>query len=447
VNTNGWTLGGGIENFRIEGSNSVTPILQGYNLTCSGGGGISPLATVTITNHGLNNGDCIFITYINQIDYMGAYPVTVVDSNTVSYPLRVLANPTTPATFLSHAYAVIYKASVGLHCVGVRNYHLRNISVGNTMVGYNIQAGVTVDWDNIRMSKYEEPGSVWHPNPSYGISPECGMIIGARSGNDNDSTTCQTFRNLVIECVGDVNGVGLMINKAYSISIDTGTVESGSGDGLWLNGATASNFKAFDIEAQSNGRWGVYLGAAYQIQFDSCSLQSPMSISGGSGNSFSGCYIYSYVTNSGSATLFQNNNLLNSSAIIDSGSETKRLGNFDNTLQLLMPNVIGGNVYFNGILTATNGVTSFSRNLVAPVAISVTATPFNFTNSSAGGTGGTNNINVFVDGSGVTGSVGLNGTTIFSALVGADATVPLQPGEYVTITYSVGTPVMKWKPF
>ena len=29
----------------------------------------------------------------------------------------------------------------------------------------------------------------------------------------------------------------------------------------------------------------------------------------------------------------------------------------------------------------------------------------------------------------------------------ADATVPLQPGEYVTVTYSVGTPVMTWKPF
>lgn len=98
-------------------------------------------------------------------------------------------------------------------------------------------------------------------------------------------------------------------------------------------------------------------------------------------------------------------------------------------------------------VTATNGFASTSRNLKAPVSISVTGSPLNFTNSSAGGTGGTNNVFVFIDGSGVTGSVALNGTTIFSALVGADATVPLQPGEYITCTYSLGTPVLTWKPF
>ena len=32
-------------------------------------------------------------------------------------------------------------------------------------------------------------------------------------------------------------------------------------------------------------------------------------------------------------------------------------------------------------------------------------------------------------------------------MLGPDATAPLQPGEDVTVTYSVGTPVMTWKPF
>ena len=105
------------------------------------------------------------------------------------------------------------------------------------------------------------------------------------------------------------------------------------------------------------------------------------------------------------------------------------------------------NFIAGGTLTATNGVASNSRRLLAPVSISVTGSPFKWTNSVAGGSGGTNNVYVFIDGSGVTGSIGLNGTTIFSALAGADATVPLQPGEYVTVTYSIGTPVMFWKPF
>lgn len=110
-------------------------------------------------------------------------------------------------------------------------------------------------------------------------------------------------------------------------------------------------------------------------------------------------------------------------------------------------NMVAKSIISKTTIAATNGVVSNSRLLLAPVVISVTGSPFNFTNSSAGGAGGTNNVFVFVDGSGVTGSVGLNGTTIFSSLAGADATVPLQPGEYVTVTYSIGTPVMKWKPF
>ena len=120
---------------------------------------------------------------------------------------------------------------------------------------------------------------------------------------------------------------------------------------------------------------------------------------------------------------------------------------FDATTLGSPTNITVLNVYASGTAVATNGVVSNSRRLLAPVSISVTGSPFNWTNSSAGGTGGTNNVFVFIDGSGVTGSVGLNGTTIFSALVGADATVPLQPGEYVTVTYSIGTPVMTWKPF
>lgn len=98
----------------------------------------------------------------------------------------------------------------------------------------------------------------------------------------------------------------------------------------------------------------------------------------------------------------------------------------------------------NGVIYAERGFASHSRNLLAPQTISVGASPFNWTNEVA--TAGTN-VFVFIDGSGVTGSVALNGTTIFSALAGADATVPLQPGEYVTVTYTIGTPTMTWKPW
>ncbi len=98
----------------------------------------------------------------------------------------------------------------------------------------------------------------------------------------------------------------------------------------------------------------------------------------------------------------------------------------------------------NGVVYANRGFYSQSKNLLAPATISVGASPFSWTNYVS--TAGTN-VFVFVDGSGVTGSVAINGTTIYSALAGADATIPLQPGEYVTVTYTIGTPVMFWKPF
>ncbi len=106
-----------------------------------------------------------------------------------------------------------------------------------------------------------------------------------------------------------------------------------------------------------------------------------------------------------------------------------------------------GNIKASGIITATNGFQSIARNLATPLAITVGSSPLLLTNSSATALGGTNNVFVFIDGAGVTGTVGINGTTIYSALAGADATVPLQPGEYCTITWTVGTPVVKAKPF
>ena len=164
-----------------------------------------------------------------------------------------------------------------------------------------------------------------------------------------------------------------------------------------------------------------------------------------SGNLSAG-YVYSvngittYILNETGAHLYMGNNGYD---INVAGNTFTFLNGNDNALQ----SIKALNGTFSGTGTFTNGVVSNSRRLLAPVSISVGGSPFNWTNSSAVGSGGTNNVYVFIDGSGVTGSVGLNGTTIFSGVTGADATVPLQPGEYVTCTFSVGTPIMFWKPF
>jgi hypothetical protein len=95
-----------------------------------------------------------------------------------------------------------------------------------------------------------------------------------------------------------------------------------------------------------------------------------------------------------------------------------------------------------GTATATSGFASYSSNTLALAAISFPNTTVNWTNNFG------KNIFVFIDNAGVTGtSLKINGTQISSSLlVTGDTVVPLQPGEYFSETYTIGTPVAVWKP-
>lgn len=99
------------------------------------------------------------------------------------------------------------------------------------------------------------------------------------------------------------------------------------------------------------------------------------------------------------------------------------------------------NLWLNTAFTATNGIGSYASNQLAITSITVGASPFSWTN-----TFNNKNLQVFVDGTGVSVATAINGTTVFQALTGAAYPVIIQPGEWVTVTYSIGTPVMKWKP-
>lgn len=103
------------------------------------------------------------------------------------------------------------------------------------------------------------------------------------------------------------------------------------------------------------------------------------------------------------------------------------------------------NFFVPGITSSTNGLASFARNLLAPISITVGASPFNWTNSAASSGGGTNTVVVYVDGLSVTGSLAQNGTTVFGSI--GQNTLIMQPGEYFTLTYTLGTPTATFKPF
>jgi hypothetical protein len=101
-----------------------------------------------------------------------------------------------------------------------------------------------------------------------------------------------------------------------------------------------------------------------------------------------------------------------------------------------------GNGSFSGTVTSTNGFASYSSNTLALASISFPATTVPWTNNFG------KNIFVFIDNAGVTGTaLKINGTQIASSLlVTGDTMIPLQPGEYFSETYTIGTPAAVWKP-
>jgi hypothetical protein len=72
----------------------------------------------------------------------------------------------------------------------------------------------------------------------------------------------------------------------------------------------------------------------------------------------------------------------------------------------------------------------------APVAVTVGASPFLFTNTTA------TDMRCFVSGGAATVSVGLNATTVAASLAALDYSLIIGPTEYITLTYSFGTPTL-----
>lgn len=99
-------------------------------------------------------------------------------------------------------------------------------------------------------------------------------------------------------------------------------------------------------------------------------------------------------------------------------------------------NSVSKDVVVVGKITATNGFASYKNNTAVNTPISVTASPFNYTNTTG--------VNIFVDidANGGTTTVARNGTTVYTALVNGDHEMYLKPNGYLTVTYSIATPIM-----
>jgi len=94
------------------------------------------------------------------------------------------------------------------------------------------------------------------------------------------------------------------------------------------------------------------------------------------------------------------------------------------------------NTIVGGTLTVSNGISSILNSTQPATSVSISSSPFFWTNTTP------QNLAVYVNG--VTGSVGYNGSLLFGPISSAPVTVILQPGAYVSITNSTGTPVLRW---
>lgn len=96
----------------------------------------------------------------------------------------------------------------------------------------------------------------------------------------------------------------------------------------------------------------------------------------------------------------------------------------------------------SGAFIGTNGMSSLRSNLLAPSSITVTASPFNWTNTLSP----QSSVEVYVDSSLGATSISKNGTQIFGSIAGTE-TVGLQLNEYITLTYAATAPTARFSPF
>lgn len=194
-----------------------------------------------------------------------------------------------------------------------------------------------------------------------------------------------------------------------------------------LSGATNYLGKVADTNITgtiivTNGNVGIMQSPTYTLDIHSAS-SATIGLSGGAGGStpyFFGEGIVGIAN--GGFSLYDLSTSKTRFAVTSSGNFM--IGtNTDNNVNLLQVN---GSAYYNGTITAS-GFASIAPH--TPVAVTVGASPFSFTNTTL------SCLKYRLSGS-VAYSVKVDNVTVFGSLVGNIGDI-IQPNEYITITYTV----------
>lgn len=291
ANANGWSMNFGMSGFRVDCSNAVYVAQTPDSVVGSGMTNPDPIATVTkAAGHGYSNGDVIWVQSSSVAAYNGVHIITVVSPTVYTYRLRSGINVSTTPTG-----CVTWKATVAYQMQGIRNAHFDNLYAGNCILGYDLRALVTDDWDNIRLTQFEQENQAWKNTSFPGfMQPQCGMTVGVRIGTAADTTTTQTIRNLVLEGIGSNDGsVGLDLWECGTMMFDEGTAEGCFQDGVHINNSTMNIFRGWDTEANGGVDWYIF---GDNIGLENCFNGGPLEFTGGYFPWMTGGRQYSQVT-------------------------------------------------------------------------------------------------------------------------------------------------------
>jgi hypothetical protein len=272
-------------------------------------------------------------------------------------------------------------------------------------------AGLVTNWCvsckfNVSVAPYQ---AGWYNDGNGPAVPMYGAILTQR--NAGEQTTYCSFNLATMSACQ----YGWYIDEAFGIDIFNGDTEYNTVCGMELT-ANASQVKVFGMDFEQNTGTGGDISCAGSYNEFSCNTASLTFLSGATANEVTGGN-HQTLTNAAGAvkTLFAHckvNKALSGGGITDAGTNTRYRDVYDMGLQTWYNSQLGDG------------------------AISVTASPFTYTNTSG------REQAVFVQGGTISNMTYYRGATALGTLA-TNSTVRLSPGDSLSITYSAA-PTMKY---
>lgn len=376
-------------------------------------------------------------------------------------------------------YILAWKGDAAVTSVSFGNTNSANVLVGTSLYlspavtaasGINVSGGnLVVGSNNINADGSGNLGSVtWDSDGNYsGIGNLTFSGVGTGNGSGitntpinskaltNNQSSATTFsNNITVDITHQYNGNGAGLTNVNKFAITTN-----SGTSTATNGYSSDSIHF--SKPPTNSPTDAYVWTATGTSGDGAwkvggSASTGIVTNGGTGTN----NVFTTAVLSGTTTLTNGSTyigLLNFvadtggpfvdisvTATTSAGTNIGYTNRVDgNDLEQIFGKSDGAGATTNLTVRFPQGLASGISNALPLIAIIFPATTVNWTNTFR------YNIIMYIDNTGVTGSVvKKNSTTIASSILAGDlVTMPMKPGDYFSETYTVGTPTGNWEPW